>query len=136
MLLDIGNWGYQVGAVGIMTLTLAFLVSVRWWTDLLGRVLAAVFFSMSGILALGVIRLLNPDIGDTFFVWRAILFWGFGLGVWAGLAAFIWAQFFAPRMKIDRMTTRKEHYHEQEGSMGSDRSRRDGDSDDRAGVDC
>lgn len=133
MLLSVGNIGYQVGAVGIIAFTIAFLVVVRWWTDFLGRIIAGVLSGICGVLIMSTIRMLYPNIDPSFFMWRAIVFWLFGLGVWIALGSFIWAQFFAPRLRNERMTTRREFKDEQESDVGSRRSSSDGDPDDRAG---
>lgn len=98
-MLDLGSLGYQVGAAGIIAFTLAFLVVVRWWTDWLGRVMASVLCSTSAVLVITTLRQLHPEWGDTYLTWRLVVFWVFGLAVWSSLATFVWAQFFAPRLK-------------------------------------
>jgi MFS family permease len=108
-ILDLGSLGYQIGAAGIVAFTVAFLVSVRWWTDWLGRVIAGVLFSTSGVLAIVVLRQIDPDQEGWFLVARAIVFWVFGIAVWASLATFVWAQFFAPRIKGTRLVKMPDH---------------------------
>lgn len=130
-ILSIGALGYQVGAAGIVAFTLCYLVAIKWWTDWLGRVLAGVLFTTSAVLVTITLRQLNPDLAGHYFVWRAIAFWGFGLAVWASWATFLWAQFFAPRLK--HRTTRKDKQGEQEADLADSRSGRDGDPDDRSG---
>jgi len=129
-LLSWGSWGYQVGALGIVAFTLAYLMNVRWWTDWLGRVVALVLSTMSGVLFITTLRQLNINLPGGILLWRVIAFWLFGLGVWIGLGTFIWAQFIAPRtMRKSRLSTRRELRYE-EGILAARRSRRDGDPDD------
>lgn len=100
MLLNAGNWGYFVGAIGILLLTVSYLVIVdRWWKDLLGLVLGAVLITVSSVIATSTIRLWMPDIAGWFLYLRVAVFWAFALAVWSGLGLFLWAQFFAPRIK-------------------------------------
>lgn len=99
MLEDFGNWGYQLGAVGIVGFTVAFLVVVRWHSDMLGRIIAGVLTSTSGVLIMSTLRMFGFAQFDFFFAWRALVFWLFGIGVWTGLATFLWAQFWAPRIR-------------------------------------
>jgi len=108
-ILDVGSLGYQIGAVGIVFFTVAFLVSVRWWTDWLGRVLAGVLFATSAVLVVTTIRQLNPDLGGSFLIVRAVVFCLFGAAVWTSLATFVWAQFFAPRIKGTRLVRVSDH---------------------------
>lgn len=110
-LLELGSIGYQIGAVGILVFTLAFLASVRWWSDSLGRVMAAVLTTTSGMLVVTAIRQIWPDIDGAIFVWRAIVFWLFGIAVWASIGTFLWAQFFAPRLKRIRGSRMSDHTH-------------------------
>ena len=134
-LLKAGSWGYQIGALGIVAFTLAFLIVVRWWTDLLGRVLAFVFTITSVVLLISAYRALTLTNSHGFLTVRVIVYWVFGLGIWTGLTSFFWFQFFAPRIRRNR-TTRKEHQEhveEHEGGMASSGPDRDGDSHDRAG---
>lgn len=111
-LLDLGSLGYQIGAVGIVAFTLAYLVIVRWWTDILGRVVAGVLFAMSGVLVISTIRQIHPDVTEAFLVWRLVVFWFFGVGVWTALGTFVWAQFFAPRIKGTTRPNRKWNHEE------------------------
>lgn len=112
MLEDLGNLGYQAGALGIVILTSLFLVAVRWWSDILGRVIAGILVSICGVLAISTVRIIVEPDSDTFFWWRLAIFWCFGVGVWIGLIVFVWAQFFARRRgvrsKLTTPTTRKE----------------------------
>lgn len=135
MLLSLGNFGYQIGAVGIIAFSVAFLVIVRWWTDHLGRVIAGVLMSMSSVLIMTTVRMISPELmtDHTYLATRAVVFWVFGLGIWIGLGSFVWAQFVAPRIRqSDRMTTRKEYKHE-EADLADRGPDRDDGSDDRAG---
>lgn len=108
-ILDLGSLGYQVGAAGIVFFTVAFLVSVRWWTDWLGRVLASVLFATSAVLIVVVLRQLFPEWEGPFLVVRAAVFWLFGVSIWVSLATFVWSQFFAPRVKGTRLVRMPDH---------------------------
>lgn len=137
MLLSIGNIGYQVGAVGIIAFSVAFLIGVRWWTDHLGRVIAGVLSSMSAVLVMTTVRMLSPELATdhTYLTVRLIVFVVFGSGIWIALASFVWAQFFAKRIRHSsdsRMTTRREHKDE-EADLADSRSDRDVHLHDRAG---
>jgi hypothetical protein len=105
---SIGSWGYQVGAVGIILLTVFYLVAVPWKTDILGRLIAGVLGSLSSVLIIIAARQLGWDPPGGLLVWRAIVFCVFGAAVWTALGTFIWAQFWAPRVQRNRVTTRKE----------------------------
>lgn len=123
---EVGSLGYQVGALGILVFTVSFLVTVRWWTDFLGRVLAFVFMGVSAVLVVSAYRTLaNPD-GHGFFIMRAVVYWTFAAGIWSGLVAFFWTQFFA------RRATRRERRNEEVG-MADHRHNRYGSSDGRSG---
>lgn len=132
-LTDLGNWGYHIGGVGILVLTLVFLIAVRWTSDLLGRVLAAMFVTVSAIFLTGGYRLVYGEDSVGFLIWRAFLYTSFGVVIWGALFAFIWTQFFAPRVR--RRTTRKE-YEGEESALADSGSDRNGDSHDRAGSNC
>lgn len=101
-LLDLGSIGYQVGAAGIIAFTTCYLVAIPWWTDWLGRVLAGSLFSTSAVLLLTTLKQLNPEWDHTYEVVRLVVFWVFGLAVWSSLITFVWAQFFAPRVRSTR----------------------------------
>src|ERR1044071_985508 len=124
---QLGTIGYEVSAFGVLFVTIAFLSIVRWWTDILGRVLAAVLSTVSLILILTLLRLVHIQIPGLIW-WRIILFWSFGLAVWAGLFTMIWAQFLAPRLRYqfhDRLTTPRRRGHE-EADLADSRPDRDG----------
>lgn len=108
-LLDFGSLGYQIGAVGIVAFTLAFVIVVRWWTDWLGRVLAGVLSATSAVLVVTTIRQIWPELGGGMLIVRTVVFWVFGLAVWSGLATFLWAQFIAPRIKGTRLVKMSDH---------------------------
>lgn len=135
MVESIGNIGYQVGAVGIISFTVSFLLITRWWTDLLGRLVAGVLFTISAVLSMTVARMLNVQFPGGLFLWRAIVFWAFAFAVWTALCTFLWAQFLAPRIRKDtgRMTTRREHNSEQEVDLAGTRHSGDGDLHDHSG---
>jgi MFS family permease len=105
--------------LGIVAFTIVYLAAVRWWTDILGRVIAGVFSATSAVLVVSTIRLINPDINGIYISVRALVYWLFGIAVWAGIGAFLWAQFMAPRGR----TTRKEFFHEE--AHLADRGNRD-----------
>jgi hypothetical protein len=132
MLHDLTLWGYQIGAVGIIVFTLAFLVLVRWWTDALGLILAALFFILSMVLMVTTFRLvgINPPGGIDW--WRVFVFDAFGVVVWMAVGTFIWSQLFAPRVRRPRMTTRREH--NEEADLADSRLGRDGDPDNGSGL--
>jgi hypothetical protein len=73
-LLDIGSTGYQIGALGIVAFAVSFFAVVRWWTDLLGRVLAFVFGITSLVLLVSAYRSLTDVQSHGFLVVRAIVF--------------------------------------------------------------
>lgn len=98
MLKLIGDVGFVVAAVGVLTFSLSFLIAVPWWTDRLGRAIAGVLGSVSIILILSILRLLQVPIPGLFW-WRAFVFTAFAATIWAATFAFIWAQFLAPRIK-------------------------------------
>lgn len=136
MLLDVGNVGYQVGAVGIVAFTLAYLATVRWWSDHLGRVIAGVTSAMSAVLAMTTLRMIYPSIinDQTYLIVRLVIFWSFGLGVWLALTSFVWAQFFAPRIRQSERGFIPRRKHE-EAHLADRRHPRDGGvHDDPGGV--
>jgi len=120
----LGNLGYQVGAVGLIAVAVIYFMIVRWWTDPLGRVIAAVLGAVSLVLITTILRMLHIGIPH-FMVWRAMMFWMFALAVWSGLMALIWAQLLAPRIKHDRLTTPRRRGHE-EADLADSRPDRDG----------
>lgn len=122
-LLELGDWGYRIGSVGIVVFTVAFLVVVRWWSDLLGRVIAGVFSITSGILLTGAYRTLEPGDTPVFLWWRAVIYVLFGVVIWSGIFTFIWVQFFAPRIK------ERKDKHNAEIALAGSRHYRDGNSD-------
>lgn len=105
----IGNIGYWIGSVGILVFTLAFLLSVRWYTDILGRVIASVFAVISAVLLMSVARMLEVDLPGGLFLWRAVLFVLFGASVWSAVVVFMWAQFWAPRRQPPRPERMLDH---------------------------
>lgn len=131
-LLEVGSWGYQIGALGIVTFTVSFLMVVRWWTDLLGRVLAFVFTITSIVLLLSAYRSLTHADSENFMIVRLVVYWTYGVGVWGGIVSFLWFQFFAPRVK--HLTTRRDRQNE-ESTMAGSRNDRDGGSDRHSGGD-
>lgn len=130
MVETLGNVGYQIGAVGIAAFTLAFLVIVRWWTDLLGRLIAGVLFTLTLVLIMSTLRMLHVELPGGLLTWRLGVFWLFGAVVWSALGTFIWAQFWAPRIRESaRMTTRREYRSEEQADLADRRHGRDGRSD-------
>jgi hypothetical protein len=141
MLENFGNLGYQIGALGIIAFTIAFLVVVRWWTDILGRVIAGVFSATSAVLIMTTLRMFGYANAEAFFAWRAAVFWLFGIGVWSGLGTFLWSQFMARRVnprgvrsKVTTPQTRREHRNE-EVDLADRRPHRDVGPHDRPGGD-
>lgn len=98
MLETVGDVGFVMAGVGMLVLGVLFLTCVRWWTDLLGAIIAAAFGAISLIMSLAAIRLVGLPLPGLFW-WRAILFNVLGVVFWAGAAGFIWAQFIAPRVR-------------------------------------
>lgn len=128
--------GYQVGAAGIVFFTISFLLVVRWWTDWLGRVLAGTLLATSMVLSLTTLRQFHPEWGHSYYVCRLIVFWVFGLAVWSSLVTFVWAQFFAPRLKgtrLKRVPHDEGKYRNEEAALADSRHNRDGDLHDRTG---
>jgi hypothetical protein len=127
-----GNWGYQIGAVGIVAVTVTYFIIVRWWTDILGRVLAGVLGTTSLVLTMSTLRMLHVSLPD-FFLWRAAVFWLFAIAVWAGLSTMVWSQFYAPKVRHrERLTTPQRREHE-ETDLAHPWHDRDGDSDSLSG---
>lgn len=135
MVETLGNIGYQVGAVGIVAFAVSFLVITRWWTDLLGRLVAGVLITISAVLTMTVMRMLEVPLPGGLMVWRLVVFWAFGLAVWTALSTFLWAQFLAPRIRkqTGRMTTRREHRSEQETDLAGSGDSRNGSLHDHSG---
>lgn len=106
MLKVAGDVGFVTATLGVVVFTALFFSSVRWWTDWLGRAIAAVFGSIFFIMVLAAVRIIGFPLPGLFW-WRAFLFNALGLAIWGGVAGFVWAQFFAPRLKNpDRMKQR------------------------------
>jgi hypothetical protein len=124
-----GSLGYQIGSFGIVAVAVVYFTIVRWWTDVLGRVLAGVLGTTSLVLVMVAFRQLNVDLPGNFFAWRAAVFWLFGIAVWTGLVTLIWAQFLAPRYQ--QLTTPQRRGHEEQvdsagaGSAGYGRADND-----------
>jgi hypothetical protein len=131
-LLEFGSWGYRIGALGIVAFTVSFLMTVRWWSDLLGRVLAVVFTVMTVVFITSAYRTAHPIDTPSFLLWRTIVYWAYGAGIWGGLLTFLWFQFFAPRIKAG--TTRRGNKDEEVHVAGSGPGG-DDDPDDGAGRD-
>lgn len=96
---EVGDLGIIVAGLGIVAFSLLFLTCVRWWTDWLGRSIAAVTAVPAVILGLSVWRLLGGDLIGGVQVWRATLFPLMGVVIWVATGVFLWAQFIAPRIK-------------------------------------
>lgn len=135
MLLNVGNVGYQVGAGGILAFTLAYLITVRWWSDHLGRVIAGVFSSMSMVLMVTTMRMVSPEIvtNHTYAGFRILVFWTFGLGVWFALVSFVWAQFFADRIRQSERGIKRKRKKDEKGCLADRGHHRDGDLHDDPG---
>lgn len=95
MLKIIGDIGFVAAAAGLALFAVMFLVSVRWWTDLLGRSIAAVMAVVAAIVILATIVLLGLPLPAVAW-WRAILYPALAVAVWSGTIGFIWAQYIAP----------------------------------------
>lgn len=108
MLEQLGTWGYWMGASGIILINLVFAVAVPWWNDILGRLIMGVLTALSLVLGIIILRQLGVELPGSLVLWRAIVFWVFGLAVWTALGTFIWAQYMAGRVQKNRLTTRRE----------------------------
>jgi hypothetical protein len=115
--------------VGIIVLTFVFLAGVRWWSDILGRLIAGVLVSLSSVLAIIIVRQLGVELPGGILIWRAAVFCIFGLAVWTALGTFVWAQYGASRIQRKRMTTRKERKSDEEADLAGSRHDRDGSPD-------
>jgi len=89
-----GDVGFVLAGTGAFAFALLFFICVRWWSDLLGRILAGAIGSIAFIMVLSMVRLIGLPLPGLFW-WRAFLFNALGLVLWAGAGAFVWTQFFA-----------------------------------------
>jgi hypothetical protein len=96
-----GTLALAIGAIGVMVWAVAFLGAVRWWSDMLGRVLASVFGSMGVMCAVITVVTFGIPVPALVYV-RAALYSAFAVSVWGGVIAFLWAQFAAPRLRRRR----------------------------------
>lgn len=96
---QVGDIGIIVASFGVVAFSVLFLTCVRWWSDWLGRSIAAVTAVPAIILGLSVYRLIGGDLIGGVQVWRATLFPLMGVVIWVAGGFFIWAQFIAPRVK-------------------------------------
>lgn len=95
----VGDFGIILAGLGIVAFAVMFLTCVRWWTDWLGRSIAAVAAVPALILGLSVYRLMGGELPGGVQIWRATLFPALGVASWIATGTFIWTQFFAPRVK-------------------------------------
>lgn len=105
---EVGNAGLIFAGLGVVAFAILFLTCVRWWTDTLGRSIAAVAAVPAIILGLGVYRVMGGDLPGGTQVWRATLYPLLGVVSWIAGGVFIWAQFFAPRVKKIKKNRTKE----------------------------
>jgi len=82
---SLGSLGYQIGAAGIFLVAVIYFVIVRWWTDVLGRVLAAILGTTTSVLVMVALRQLGVDLPGGFLAWRAAVFVLFAIAVWSGV---------------------------------------------------
>lgn len=101
-----GDFGLIAAGVGIIIFTMLFMTSVRWWTDHLGRAIAAFFGSVAAIFALVIVRVAGFPLPGV-QVWRAFLFNAMAVSMWAGLVGFVWAQFVQRRVRLGRTPLRR-----------------------------
>lgn len=99
MIEAIGDAGFVMAATGLGTFSVLFLVSVRWWSDWLGRSITSVIATAGVIAIVAALVLLGVDVPEIRVV-RAILYPLFGLATWLATGIFIWAQFIAPRRRL------------------------------------
>ena len=97
----VGDIGFVVSGIALVTFGFMFLMTVRWWTDWLGRIIALVVFVIAFMMLLGLVRLLGLPLPGL-FLWRAILFPLLAVGSVGANVVFIWAQFIAPRVRKRR----------------------------------
>jgi hypothetical protein len=93
-----GDIGFVLSGIALVLFPIMFLTSVRWWSDWLGRIIAAMFTVIGLLMALSMIRLLGVPLAGLFW-WRAFLFPSLAVASWAACIAFIWSQFIAPRVR-------------------------------------
>src|SRR4030042_352533 len=96
MLKAIGDWGFVFAGSGVVVFTLLFLLSVRWWSDHLGRAIAAVTGLTSLIAALGIARFVDTPVPGGIDMWRAVIYPLLGASLWASIILFAWVQFIRP----------------------------------------
>lgn len=94
---EVGDTGVTVASLGIVAFAILFLVCVRWWSDVLGRSIAAVAIVPAVILGLSIYRMAGGGLAGGVQLWRAILYPVLGGVIWVAVGLFIWYQFFAPR---------------------------------------
>lgn len=99
MVETVGDWGLAYAAISTLGVMLVYLICVRWWTDPLGRGIAAVFGSCALVIGIVAARLFNIPLPGGVLWWRAVGYWVLGTTMTGGMCTFIWAQFFAPRIK-------------------------------------
>jgi hypothetical protein len=98
MLEVIGDIGFLLSAAMLILFSLLYLICVRWWTDILGRLIASVLIIIFTIMTLASIRILDVPLPGVQW-WRAGLYGGLGVSMTAANAVFVWSQFIAPRVK-------------------------------------
>ncbi|MET0418709.1 MAG: hypothetical protein ABW022_22060 [Actinoplanes sp.] len=103
MLNTIGDVGFVVSAAMFILFGFLFLTSVRWWTDALGRAIAAVLVPIILVMALASVVLMGIPLPGLQW-WRAFLYGTLGTALTVSNGMFIWAQFFAPRIRRKRTT--------------------------------
>lgn len=94
------EWGtdaFLVASIAFGLFTVLFMVGVRWWTDLLGRTIAAVCGSIAAIMLVADTRTLGLSIPDYMLV-RAILFTVFACVMVGAVGIFVYVQFLSPRI--------------------------------------
>lgn len=107
MLKAVGDIGFMISGIALVLFPLMFLVTVKWWTDWLGRIIALMFTVIGLIMTLSMVRLMGIPLPGIIW-WRAFLFPALGLASWAACIGFAWSQFLAPRVRARRERTRKE----------------------------
>jgi flagellar motor component MotA len=98
MIKQLGDWAWVMASMGVVICTLMFLGAVRWWTDALGRVIAAVLVSISTIVGVSMLYYMGVPIPSLLWT-RLVLYTAFGMAIWAAVITFVWSQFVAPRVK-------------------------------------
>jgi hypothetical protein len=101
MVREVGTIAFQVASFAFIVFTVGFFMTVRWWTDALGRSIAGVVGSSAAILVVSLCYTLGVPIPEILWV-RAVLYCVFALTMGTGVVVFFWSQFIAPAVRARR----------------------------------